>query len=89
MKKRGFVLLSSLLVVLMMLSFVSLLLLKTEAHIRTSRYAQNQMRSISLAEGGLEEARKIIAENPIAGLLKAQTAPFIRQAKSGFRIRSD
>lgn len=72
MKNRGYVLLASLLIIMIMLSSVGFILLKTESHIRTSRYAQNQLLTVSLAETGIAEARRIIAETPIEKILSGK-----------------
>lgn len=69
MNQKGFVLVTSILLVLLMLGVVGMILRKTAGHIKTSQFAVKQMESMVLAETGVSEARRIIAEHDINRIL--------------------
>jgi hypothetical protein len=69
MKQKGFVLLTSILVILLMLAAMSYVHLKTVSHIKTTQYAEKQMSSMMLAEIGMSKARQIISKNDINVIL--------------------
>lgn len=69
MKQEGFVLVTSILVVFLMLAAMSYVQLKTASHIKTTQYAGKQMSSMLLAEIGIIKARHIISENEINMIL--------------------
>jgi len=69
MKERGFVLVTAILIVFLMLSAFSYVQLKTASHIKTSQFTGKQMGSMVLAEIGAEKAYGIISRNEINTIL--------------------
>lgn len=69
MKQEGFVLVTSILVIFLMVAAMSYVQLKTASHIKTTQYAGKQMSSMLLAETGIIKARGIISENEINMIL--------------------
>ncbi len=69
MKQQGFVLVTAVLVIFLMLASLNYVLLKTTSHIKTTQFTKTQMKSMLLAENGLAAARRIIAEKEINEIL--------------------
>lgn len=69
MKQKGFVLITAILVIFLMMASMSYVQLKTSSHIRTNQFTSIQMSSMALAESGIAEARKIIASEEIEDIL--------------------
>ncbi len=69
MKEKGFVLVTAILVIFVMLASMNYVLLKTSLHIKTTQFTETQMQSLLLAETGLATARRILAEKEISKIL--------------------
>ena len=69
MNQKGFVLITSILVIFLMMASMGYLQLKTASHIRTTQFSSRQMSSLLLAEAGIAEAGKIIAREEIGDIL--------------------
>ena len=72
MKQKGFVLVTAILVIFIMLASMNYVLLKTSSHIKTTQFTATQMQSLLLAETGLAAARRILAEKEISEILVGQ-----------------
>ena len=69
MNNKGFVLITSILIIFTMLGVLALLQLKTALHVRTTQAVARQMRSLALAETGVSRARGIIGSRDLDEIL--------------------
>ena len=69
MNQKGFVLVTAILVIFLMMASMSYVQLKTASHIRTTQFSSSQMSSMILAESGIAEAEKIITREKIEDIL--------------------
>ena len=69
MKEKGFILVTSILIVFMMLAVLGYVQLKTISHIKTSQFSGIQMESMKLAEMGANKASRMLSTQDINSLL--------------------
>lgn len=75
MKQEGFILIVTLLLLLLLMGGVGLALAAVSSYVRNCNYAAEQMKSMILAERGVEAARIIIAERDLNQILAAKNIP--------------